>query len=1175
MRKGLSTALKKRLRRANTRAKVIVQSVVTTLADQVQTKEGWEEADSLTGLTVQDDGSVILSGGSSTALDRDLDDDTEALGGIFPQASTYVATVEWDVDTLDPDFVLESIEAELDPDTGGGQEVDQWVCQLFTAQESPTGTDDWLSTIIPISGRVYVSAGGAVARVSFDFTGGPAVRPASYPAPGSTDPEDPLFTRPTTIIAIWGVQSDGTPAGNIAWRVTAGAGGQYTENGHRVRGWTSSSGGGRFGEEGGASLIADDLPNLEVIYTTYSTATITFTSNPLDLGSVPTGTVQFTALGLEPGGSSLTYEVRNDADTAWVEFQDGDTTEDLAGVGKNQTYDFRVTLTPGTGVTPILQKVAVRELTRTDLDDIATVRERGSVAIDPITLRGEIMEYDIHVIRDGRRDYQDFISVLLSENGLADIELEIYVGHPDLDRSDWLLIDTALVDDHQDGQAGVTLNCLSVSRELEQPIPQVKGSGSLTSDPLEYPNSTLKAVWDDVLANQITLAGRYVGPGVEDTSVNVNNIVENSTGRRILDQVAYIAGGGVIGSQGQIQYRSMYPTDPGGIVAVLPKEEVAPQAVTPGAQYRTPRVSITYGFDFNSGEFTKQYQAEQDNAVTAFGVTALKKATVPDEVGKWVTDDATASTLCERIVESIGEGLILWAVKSTVPYPELEPGDLVAVEVEEFLAKDPNASRAIKGPQLALAVVTAVHDVMGTDFDVWIKSLSDVIPTTTEVTRSTVFGDEDSAGPLGLSNFRLAVQGSTFVRYQWTRGGLVDEVEVQDTLVTIPASTDPWPTSTSPASSTIASTDPQQYEAAYPNAEQGRYLTFRPYTAGGVAGPIVRRILQAPRQPVVDVDFSEEPTVGTLWMSVKGLGVKSVQFSRKVGRNPASTFTSATRVGSTSGPTSVVKGGTLGPGEYEQDVALTNNLNSFVRGRLELYNGDVEVYGPFTFDAGSIPSILGVSSVDRRVAVTGDTDVASVLLKRLSGSTWRRHKDGTGPEFNVAQASTNGAAGMSTDAQWQMRVVAFFNAKVSASTSSTIAQSRVTQDITVTGPAFSAAAAWDAPYPTASAPSTGGFDAKLALKATLTSTSFTYKVEERHDSGGGFTSYVDISTDLDPPVGNISTALSTHGFTTPFERADGGPGSVTYDFRCSILNSTGGNVDQEIPSATWDLSSFA
>ena len=125
--------------------------------------------------------------------------------------------------------------------------------------------------------------------------------------------------------------------------------------------------------------------------------------------------------------------------------------------------------------------------------------------------------------------------------------------------------------------------------------------------------------------------------------------------------------------------------------------------------------------------------------MSTYGITALTKAEIPDGVGKWVVDDTTAADLCERVVNAVGEGLILWALRTTVPHPHLEPGDVVALEVEDFLAKDSNAARFIKGPQLVLATITHVHDLWGTDFDVWIQSLSDIVPTSTSVTRGGGF----------------------------------------------------------------------------------------------------------------------------------------------------------------------------------------------------------------------------------------------------------------------------------------------------------------------------------------------------------------------------------------------------------------------------------------------------
>lgn len=1176
MRAGFTEALRKRLRRGDDKAKVIVQSVVVQQADQLSTQEEWDTFDLPDpGVEATPEGTLILDGGTSELFNQNTDDGVATVLGPYPEvpsfAATYVAEILWDVGAggVSRDFQLDSIEAELDPNVGGaGQEVDQWVCQLFTFAQGPDGTDETelVRPLGPLSGRVYAAAGGAVARVTFDFTQGTPVRPAQG-------------IGATVIVAIWGIQEDGTPAANCGWR-TDSSQTSYTLNGHIIRGRTSSYtvGDGTQQNPAGVTLGQANPPNIRAVSTSYVAATAEYTTNPLTLATTPTNPVEFGLLFTTPAGSSLTAEVRNDADTAWVEFNDGDTTDDLAGVGLRTSYAVRFTLTPGTGTTPILSRCEIRELQRTDLQDIATVRPKGSLAIDPITLRGEIMEYDIHVVRDGRRDFLDYISDELSTTALADIELEIYVGHPDLARQDWLLVDRALVDDHTDELAGVTLNCLSVHRELEQPIPQVKGTTTLTSDPLAYPNTTLKAVWDDILANQVDIQGRYVGPGVENTSVNVNNILERGTARRVLDDVAYIAGGGVIASQGQIQYRSLYDSG-GGIRAVWPKEETTPQAVTPGARYRTPRISILYGFNFNSGEFQKEYQAQQDNVVDSFGITALRKAEIPESVGKWVTDDATAATLCERVVESIGDGLILWSLRTSVPYPELEPGDLVAVEVEEFLAKDPNAARAIKGSQLVIARITAVADVLGTEFDVWVQSLSDIIPTNTEVDRTTINGsggDQDQ-GALGLSNFRVGVQGSTFTRYQWDAGALVDNVEVFNTLVSLPSTGDPWPSSTETPTVTITSTQAQQYDVAFPSVNQARYLTYRPYTAGGVAGPIQRRIIQAPLPPVIDVDFAESPTVGTLWLSAKGLGISSVLFSRKSGRNAQSTFATATRVGSTStgAPTSVVKGGTLGPGEYEQDVTLANDLNSFIRAQVALYSGDVNVYGPYTFDAGQLPNILSVSPVNRQVTVTGDTDVQSLLLKRVGGSTWARRVDGTGFAFNVSQVSTNGAAGMGSTELWNMRAVAFNVGKGSASTS---AGAKDTVDVVVTGENYVAGAdpMYKAPRPTAFQPqSTGDDTASLILAADQSSTAFEYRVEERfNDNGSGFSTWTTANLNPSPNIA-VSTNESTYarlntGF--PFDATALTP-TVEWQFRCTIVPSTGGAaVDTQIASASWAYS---
>jgi len=553
---------------------VIVQSVVTEQSAELSTEDDWNDADSTAGFDIREDGTVRLSGGQTDLLDQTADNQASAIQGPFPSSETLVpnlfcAGIVFDVGGViqpSPDFVLDSIEAELDPAFGGSQEVAEWVCRLYVQAEPDNTELDPGQRLVPISSNVVTTAGGSVARVTFDFTGA-NVRPASY--------------RSQVYVTIYGIQSDGSPAGNCGWR-SDNTSASYTENGHVLTGRSISidpiTGTATIGSAGA-------VPNIKVVQSSYAAATLTFdTGSPPTLAATPTGTVEFSVLFQEPSGSSLVAQVRNDADTAWVTFEDGDTTDDLAGVGKRQTYEVQFIFTPGTGTTPILSRFEVRELDRTDLDDLATVIPRGAMAIDPIRLRGEIMEYDIEIIRDGVRDYRDFISDLLSTTDIDGIEFELYMGHPDLDRSDWLLLDRALVDDHEDFQSKVVVKCLSANRELEQPIPQVKGTGSsLTSDPLTYSGQTLKAVYDDVLANQIDLASRFIGPGVGNTSVTVTNEVDKGTARELLDAIAYIDGGGVIASQGQIQFRQLYASGAKEIAAIWPKEEVAPQSVSPGA----------------------------------------------------------------------------------------------------------------------------------------------------------------------------------------------------------------------------------------------------------------------------------------------------------------------------------------------------------------------------------------------------------------------------------------------------------------------------------------------------------------------------------------------------------------------------------------------------------------
>src|SRR5690606_13524148 len=136
------------------------------------------------------------------------------------------------------------------------------------------------------------------------------------------------------------------------------------------------------------------------------------------------------------------------------------------------------------------------------LDGLAAPRVTTGWAVDPRTLRGSIPEIEIDVIRDGVRDFRDFASLLASEHDPTDLEFRLWVGHPQLDRSAWLLIDTWLIDDIEPRSGRITFVCLSPLARTRVRLPPAEeiGDGQVERQVLHYSNQSLAAVYDDLLA---------------------------------------------------------------------------------------------------------------------------------------------------------------------------------------------------------------------------------------------------------------------------------------------------------------------------------------------------------------------------------------------------------------------------------------------------------------------------------------------------------------------------------------------------------------------------------------------------------------------------------------------------------------------------------------------------
>jgi hypothetical protein len=415
-----------------------------------------------------------------------------------------------------------------------------------------------------------------------------------------------------------------------------------------------------------------------------------------------------------------------------VEYNDGDTDSDLAGVGKNQYYKIQCTLNPDAGgqVSPILRAMGAREITIEDLSKVAEVK-RLSYALDPITGKAEVGEAVIAGIKDGAPDFSDAITELLSDYDIGAIQLRVWIGHSDstvLSRANWMKVDDFLIDDFYSDAGAIRVVCLSPLCLVKATLP-VYDTAANTRDPLRYANSTLKDTYDDIIDAQLALAGRWRGPGIEDDTTTISKEITDSDVKDEADAVCFLDGSAMIGSQGRIKVVDLFGDK--AVVAVFPNKEITATAVSPGFADRIPEYFVPW--DWTPDE---RYYKEEDRYYHGDGLTKLGRARVQaprrldNVVAEWIDVEALADTVGDRMIQAFGTGRVGFAFQCAHAHPQLELGDLVAVQTDKFVARDPNTSRAVKGNLWVAGVVVGIGDVWGRQFNVWVRGYEDIFATT-------------------------------------------------------------------------------------------------------------------------------------------------------------------------------------------------------------------------------------------------------------------------------------------------------------------------------------------------------------------------------------------------------------------------------------------------------------
>jgi hypothetical protein len=240
----------------------------------------------------------------------------------------------------------------------------------------------------------------------------------------------------------------------------------------------------------------------------------------------------------------------------------------------------------------------------------------------------------------------------------------------------------------------------------------------------------------------------------------------------------------------------------------------------------------------------------------------------------------------------------------------------------------------------------------------------------------------------------------------------VDSVWVGTALVTAPENTADWAVA---AAATPLAAGVFTFTVTRPLDGHVLLIQIEPRYHDMAVGIVKRITMTATSQlPAIELDDTQSTFLATQWFKIteRGIAVSSVEVQTQIGVGTVSAWGAPTR---SAGGASTVRGGTLGSGEYEHDVALSiaGGLPqpAAIMPRLNLANGVVKVLGPFDFNGDPFTfltaSAVLASYAANTITVSWTDNGRSVLLDRVQ--LWG--DDGNGGAFSLlAQSAAYPAA---------------------------------------------------------------------------------------------------------------------------------------------------------------------
>jgi hypothetical protein len=231
----------------------------------------------------------------------------------------------------------------------------------------------------------------------------------------------------------------------------------------------------------------------------------------------------------------------------------------------------------------------------------------------------------------------------------------------------------------------------------------------------------------------------------------VSRTLKDEDGKRSLAAIDFLARGTTIASQGRYKFVRVHRDVAEGAaphpVVAFPMSRVAVFDIDPGYDRRVAEFSVPFGWDERAdsgkGKYGGEHYASHTLSLSKLGRTQVKPGEIPkldEDIAQWIPEDSPgysglAKLVAEDQVEALGAGLIVFTFTSLYAFPELELGDIVAVQTDRFVGRHIDDDTALKGLLWLIGPIVRIADPLGTVFQVWVRNHNDVLPGSISVER--------------------------------------------------------------------------------------------------------------------------------------------------------------------------------------------------------------------------------------------------------------------------------------------------------------------------------------------------------------------------------------------------------------------------------------------------------